>query len=730
MLREKLGSTRQRTRKTRTEHEMEPPLPRSPLTRARIQKSAGFKPATLPAAQAAVTAGTSFDAARYADSGSVPPDSTGDIGPTQFLICINGRIRTFNRAGNPDGALDTTTANFFDAVRGNGDTADPRVRYDRLSGRWFISMLAYEDPTRIVLAVSSGPVIGAGASFTFFHFGHSEVGPMPNPDTGYFFDFDTLGVDRQALYIGGNVFDLSGPFYVGSTGFVVNKADLIAGILSVTAFRQMASNLSGGPFAPQGVDNDDPSATEGYFIGRDLASNNHLIIRRISNPGGVPTISNNLAVTIPPTAQPKGGVLALGSSFPLADLDDRLFQARLHNGHLVTGHNIEVDAAGIAGSGGGRDGVRWYDIVNLTGPPMLAQAGTLFDPAAANSRSYWMPSGAIAGQGHLVVASNVASTTQYPEIAAALHLATDGPGAIGPPAIVQSATANSNDLTNQFNQHRWGDYSTLSVDPNDDMTFWTVQEYSNAPDSWAVRIIQLKAPPPATPVSVAPSSTAQGQFDTDIVVTGTSQNGSGFFDPGATFPNRLSALMNGGGVTLNRVTYSDPTHLTLNVTVSSTATLGSRTITITNPDAQTSVSATGLLIVSASADVDSDGTPDWWMQKYFGHATGQAADRSRASDDADGDGFTNMQEFRAHTDPRNPLSALRVTAVQRETDGTHITFMSVAGKSYRLEAKDSLTAPTWTTIADNIFGLGGTTTVIDTAALSSLRRFYHVVALD
>src|SRR5262249_12078269 len=40
------------------------------------------------------------------------------------------------------------------------------------------------------------------------------------------------------------------------------------------------------------------------------------------------------------------------------------------------------------------------------------------------------------------------------------------------------------------------------------------------------------------------------------------------------------------------------------------------------------------------ADVfsDTDGIPDWWRLAYFGHALGQAADKSRGTDDADGDG--------------------------------------------------------------------------------------------
>src|SRR5581483_4129846 len=52
-------------------------------------------------------------------------------------------------------------------------------------------------------------------------------------------------------------------------------------------------------------------------------------------------------------------------------------------------------------------------------------------------------------------------------------------------------------------------------------------------------------------------------------------------------------------------------------------------------------------------DTDGDGIPDWWMLQNFGHATGQAADKSRATDDADGDGINNFAEYLAGTNPTN-----------------------------------------------------------------------------
>src|SRR5207244_1081698 len=99
------------------------------------------------------TVGTSFLGAHSADSAFIPPDSMGDIGTTQFLVCVNGRIRTFTRSGVQDGALDTTTNNFFSSVRNGSNASDPRVRFDKLSGRWFLTMITVNTPNRIMIAV-------------------------------------------------------------------------------------------------------------------------------------------------------------------------------------------------------------------------------------------------------------------------------------------------------------------------------------------------------------------------------------------------------------------------------------------------------------------------------------------------------------------------------------------------------------------------------------------------
>lgn len=570
-----------------------PQNPDSPQT-ATWPLSGGTAPSGSLGPLTPQTVGTSFLGAQLSDTiGYVPPDSMADVGTSQIVVCVNGRIRTFNKSGVADGALDTTTDNFFTSVLGGSSTSDPRVRFDRLSGHWFITMITVNTPNFVLVAVSSGPTITSTSSFTFFSF---------QADPSNFGDYDTLGVDANALYIGLNIFN--GNSFVNTTGFVVNKAKLINGTLTVTTFANLIASSGGrhpqthGPFTPQGVNNDDPAATQGYFIGVDATTLGTLVVRRVSNPGGTPSISTNLLITVPATGNPLGGVPALGSSQGLDDLDTRLFAARMHNGSLWTAHNIEVNANGVASNTGGRDGSRWYQLTNLTATPRLAQSGTLFDPAASNPRNFWIPSCAMSGQGHMALGCSVAGNNENAEIATAGRFTSDPAGTLQSPttAVTSSSTYN---IGSQNNKYRWGDFSVTTVDPGDDMTFWTVQEYCNANNSWGVQVIKLLAPPPAMPVVASPLVVTQGMTNVSVLITGSATNGAGFFDPGTNYPNHISASVNGGGVTVNSVIYNNPSNITAILTIAGNAAAGARTITVTNPDGQSATSATGIITIAA-----------------------------------------------------------------------------------------------------------------------------------
>ena len=610
--------------------------------------------------------GASFLGAQLSESGSIPPDSQAAPGPSQVLLCVNGRLKVFSKEGVL-GALNTTPNNFFNS-RTHSATTDPHLRYDRLSGRWFVIMV--DDPAnqrnnQVLIAVSSGDTITNSTSFTFFSFNHNSV--SGGGDNGFFADYPTLGIDNQALYIGANMFD--GNNFAGTSGYVVNKSNLLSGVLTVTAFRQLATSTGPGPSTPQGVDNDDPLATTGYFIGVDNVSHGLLVLRRITDPGGTPSISEDLDLAVPDTAPPTNGVPVLGSTIRLDALDDRLFAARMHHGSLWTAHNLQINATGEADPNGDRVGSRWYEITNLTEAAGLRQSGTLFDPSPANPANYWIPSCSVNGQGNMVLACSVGGVTEHAEIAYAGRLATDPLGTLQEPRLAQISTTTYN-VGDGVIPHRWGDFSLTTVDPTDDMTFWTAQEYCNANNSWGVRIIQIRPPPPATILTCNPSTLPAGTDHALVMVAGVSTNGSGFFEPGPGFSNHLSATVSGSGITVKGVTFIDSTQIALDLTVAPDATGGPRQLRLINPDGQVMASSSGIFAVlsppEASATVLADGS-------------------------------------------------------------VSLTWTASAGTQYRVQYKSNLTEVTWTDLPGDVTANGITAGKSDPLGIG--QRFYRVMVL-
>jgi hypothetical protein len=564
------------------------------------------------------TLDVNFTGATLADEHAYPPDSMGTVGPSQFIVAVNGRIRSFNKStGVADGVLNADTDAFFNSVMtppaSNNFTSDPRIRYDRLSGKWFIIIIDVPGqtgalPDRVMIAVSDSGVITGSSVWTFFYFQHDLVGATPNNDTGNFADYPTLGIDANALYIGVNVFGGRGPSasFNNTTGFVIRKSSLLgAGPIVVTAFRQLIPHgNSGGPYTPHGVDNYDQAATEGYFIGVNSRYYGKLTLNRVSNPGGTPSLSANVNIDLPSVNGPTIKVPHLGntggSAGELDGLDYRLMAAHFRNGQLWTTENMGVDSNGTRNTTATRDGVRWYVLSGIpTGQtPTVSQWGLAYDPTA-QQRSYWMGTVMVSGQGHAAMGFSVAGPNDHANAGTVGRLANDPAGTMRTPVLYTASSSAYNPRDGSGNPiDRWGDYSYTSLDPSDDMTMWTIQEFCNAANSYGVQVVRLLAPLPATPTNCSPASIAAGAANVNVVVTGMTDGAAGFFDPGAGFPNRIAAAVSGSGVTINSVTYSNPTHVTINVSVSGSAPSGSRLVTITNPDGQSAVSPTAILAIT------------------------------------------------------------------------------------------------------------------------------------
>jgi hypothetical protein len=552
---------------------------------------------------------------------TTPPDSMGAVGPTQFIAITNNRIISYNKStGAADGVLDLPPDSFFSSVRASARTCDPRVRYDRLSGRWFVVMINVALPNRVLLAwsdASSAGTITAGTLWSFTYFVNGACATC-------LADYPTLGIDAKALYIGTNNFTSSdgGVTYsgVGSDGYVLPKAPLLAGAGTYSRFAVVTSASGSGPFTPQGVDNYEPSSNEGYFIGIDNASKGTLVLRRVFNPGTSPTMSSNIFITVSTTSTPKT-VPHLGNTGGtngnLSPVDDRLFAAHIRNGHLWTAHNITVTTTGVSTASttaSGRVGVRWYEFTGIRssdngGTPAFVQFGTFYDSTSTvtQARFFWFPSVVVTGQGHAAMGFSTAGNSFAADAGFVGRWSSDPTGSMQAYGVYTSSASAYNPSVSfdpgGAGGRRWGDYSLTSVDPLDDMTAWTIQEYCNATNSYAARIVKLLAPGPATLASASPASIASGQTAVSVTITGTASSGRGFFDPGANLAPpalpfaHISAQVT-GGVVVNSVTYNSPTSVTLSLKTTGVST-GPVTVTITNPDGQSTSSGSILSVTNS-----------------------------------------------------------------------------------------------------------------------------------
>jgi hypothetical protein len=132
--------------------------------------------------------------------------------------------------------------------------------------------------------------------------------------------------------------------------------------------------------------------------------------------------------------------------------------------------------------------VRWYEVRNPNGTPTVFQQGTL---SSADGTSRWMGSIAMDKVGDMALGYSASSSSVFPSVRYTGRAPTDQTNTMQSENIIQTGGGSQ-----QRNLNRWGDYSSMSVDPVDDCTFWYTNEYlkSSGTFNWSTRIASFKFP--------------------------------------------------------------------------------------------------------------------------------------------------------------------------------------------------------------------------------------------
>lgn len=408
------------------------------------------------------------------NGGGAPPDPTGAVGPNHYVQMVNRQYQVWDKDGNQ-----VTAALSLNQVLGSG-SGDPIAVYDRFADRWLLSEFVAGDVNTIKVAISETPdPTGAFYLYTF------QFDSFP--------DYFKIGVWHDGYYLTANKFS-------GNTTYVLERDRMLAG-------DQYAQII--GFDLPQNVVNGFSSPGPINAIGPDLpdASNPGKIVYLQDDAwGGISQDHIKLWSIVPNWEQTGNSTISAPqeiitdpfdsffNAFGVGDIEQPNTTQRIdaiggavmyqvqykefenHNA-IIMNHTVDVDGA-LQG------GIRWYEFrqPNAGAPWTVHQQGTY----APDTESRFMGSIAFDGTGAIGLCYAVSGPNTFPSVRYTGRFPDDP---LGQMTITEETVVSGSNSQTTFN--RFGDYSQLTIDPNDDLTFWFTGEYFGG-GLWRTRVASFK----------------------------------------------------------------------------------------------------------------------------------------------------------------------------------------------------------------------------------------------
>jgi hypothetical protein len=429
-----------------------------------------------------VRVGLNFDGLSAADtvaSGGpfVPPDTNGAVGATQFVEWVNVTFEVFDKTTGATVMGPTPGNAFWKGFGGTCEThndGDIIIQYDKAAGRWVAAQPVFSPPFLYCVAVSTTSDATGGYNRYAF--------ALP---AGAFPDYPKVGVWPDGYYVTFNIFS---PSFAGAMACAYDRTNMLAGNSATSICFQQPKSV--GSLLPSDVDSKTPPplGEPNFFV--DLADSTHLNLFRFHVDFANPTnssFSGPTLIGVAPfselcaKATDRACIPQPSPGEKVDSLGDRLMYRLAYRNFgdhesLVATHSIE---------GGAFSGVRWYEIHNPGSSPFLFQQGTVVDP----SLDYWMGSIAMDEAGNIALGFSVSSDSVDPSVAVVGRIPSDPLDTMEAPLFLVNGSGVQ---VNSFK--RWGDYSSMSVDPQDGCTFWYSQEYYKTTGgfNWSTRIASFK----------------------------------------------------------------------------------------------------------------------------------------------------------------------------------------------------------------------------------------------
>jgi hypothetical protein len=425
------------------------------------------------------------------DPNVTPPDPSGDIGKNHYVQMINTSggawFQIWDKAGNVV-LPPTLTSTIWDQVN-SGSIGDPIIQYDHAAERWLMMEMQGFGENQILVAISdTDDPTGAWKAYRVQCIG--------------FPDYPKLYVWNNAYFITVNEIVASNV----CSGYALNRDAMLSGAANVPTWRFEFPNYNAIQYQPAtGVDWEmgppPPPGAPGMILrvyddGWDGGSDRiemweiNLDWQNISSSFSNGPIAFNVAPF--ETRVCYGGGLFDCLEQPDVDPTVRItaleniimYRAPYQNfgTHESIVFNHVADVSGQVGDGGDA-AVRWYELRRNSGESdwSVYQQGT-YAPDLATNR--FMGTISMDARGNIALGYSVVSTEVYPGLRITGRRNGDPLGQM----TIDEYTLMPG--SKPYNGARWGDYSSMAVDPYDGQTFWFTGEYmpNINNDTWATRV--------------------------------------------------------------------------------------------------------------------------------------------------------------------------------------------------------------------------------------------------
>jgi hypothetical protein len=422
-----------------------------------------------------------------------PPDINAAVSPTQVVEPVNSSLAVYTRNGTL--LKNTGYATFFNYT--TTGMCDAVVQYDRTNNRWLFGAMSTQasNGTQYYFLAASQTSDATGAWYI------NKIPIYKTVGSGASIDFPHFGQTQNALVWASNV---NGP-----TG----QHTMVFGVLKSTLYSTSSYNIKyykglNPTVMSTYVMDSNPTA---YLFSAQTGSN-VVDIYQFSNPGASnQSLAGPLAPTVSRVMNTPPAIQQPNSTYTINNSNCQFSYNSIQLGNTV----VNVNA--INNSGNSSCLYVQYDIPSNTFP-----YSNTFNQTSTSQD--WCPSIAEDDNGNLALTWSSVDLTAGTQAQMILSTSTVSAGGNIPPGTVVCQDA----YPYQFN--RWGDYTSVQLDPAAEGTFFAANEYVIAyPSSgtWGTKLAYFKN-------GTAPSITQ--------VNLSSAYNQIGIYTDGSTFSGGLDGV--------------------------------------------------------------------------------------------------------------------------------------------------------------------------------------------